>query len=184
MSIEDIPIKDATGVSRGVASDVVDGKFVQVIKVGFGPDGALSIVGDGPDGTPLPVTMPDITTLNQEATQLALVNALSGEIPVHPSQAGDVATELTDGRKIVAAPGSPEALAADATPCKWVIATALKTNSQDVWIGGAGVSGVAGAEAGTPLAPGDDTTIPVDDVAKVFVDPLVAGEGVTYTVGS
>lgn len=181
MSIEDIQLKDATGVSRGVASDVVDGKFFQVIKVGYGADGVLKLVADG---VPLPVTMPDVSALNQEATQLALVNALSGEIPVNPSRAGDVASTLTDGRKTVATPGTPEALEAAATPCKWVIATALKTNSQDVWIGGAGVSGVAGAEAGSPLSPGDSETLPVDDAAKVFVDVLAAGEGVTFTVGS
>lgn len=181
MSTEDIQLKDATGVARGVAMDVVDGKFFQILKVGFGPDGEVSLVEPG---VPLPVTMPDISTLNQEATQLALVNALSGLIPTSPKNAGDVATTLTDGRKTVQVPGAPEAIVAAPTPCKWVQATALETNTEKVWIGGAGVSGVDGAEAGTPLAPGDSWTVPIDDAAKVFVDPLVTNEGVTYTVGA
>jgi hypothetical protein len=99
------------------------------------------------------------------------------------SSAGDVAATLTDGRKTVTTPATAVALRG-ALACKWVQVVALKTNTQQVNVGGTGVLATAGASTGTPLDPGQSTTIPVDDAAKVFVDARVAGEGVSFTVGS
>jgi len=95
----------------------------------------------------------------------------------------DVATTLTDGRKTVTAPGTAVALRASLA-CKWVTVTALSSNAQQVNVGGSGVLAAAGTATGTALDAGTGVTLPVDDAAKVFVDARVAGEGVSFTVGS
>lgn len=105
-------------------------------------------------------------------------------LPVSPDDAGDVATALTDGRKTSSTPGIAVALVASATPCKWVAMTALPTNTDLVWVGGATVLGTVGSEKGTPLEATESATIPIDDAAKVFLDPIVSGEGVTFTFGA
>lgn len=108
---------------------------------------------------------------------------LAGTPAVAPSTAGDVAATLTPGRKTVAVPGTAEAIRASLT-CKWVQVTALKTNTQQVNVGGAGVLAAAGTSNGDPLNAGESVTYPVDNANKVFVDARVAGEGVSFTVGS
>lgn len=79
--------------------------------------------------------------------------------------------------------GTPVALAAS-TPCKWVTITALPSNTRQVNIGAAGVTSVSGSDTGVPMLARDSVTIPVADVALLFVDALVAGEGVSFLVGS
>jgi hypothetical protein len=102
---------------------------------------------------------------------------------VTPAAAGDVASTLTDGRKTVTTPGTAVALAAS-TPCKWVQVVALKTNTQQVNVGGSDVLAASGSSTGTPLDAGQSTTIPVTNANKVFVDARVSGEGVSFTVGA
>lgn len=100
-----------------------------------------------------------------------------------PSTAGDVATTLTNGRKAVAATATPEAIRTTLA-CKWVMVTAFKTNTSDVYVGGTGIVADAGSQTGVPLAAGESVTLPVADAASVFVDVLVNAEGVTFLVGS
>lgn len=102
---------------------------------------------------------------------------------ITPTAAGDVAGTLTDGRKTVTTAGTAVAIRASLA-CKWVQVTALTSNTQQVNVGAGGVLAAAGTSTGTPLAAGQSTTIPVDNASKVFVDARVAGEGVSFTVGS
>jgi hypothetical protein len=112
-----------------------------------------------------------------------VLSALAGTLTTAPTSAGDVATTLTDGRKVIATAGTSAAIRASLT-CKWVQVTALAGNASTLYVGGSGVVADAGSEAGTPLAPGQSTTIPVNDAAKVFIDVLTNSDGVTFTVGS
>lgn len=118
-------------------------------------------------------TMPEVEVKNDAGNPLTTT----------PTGAGDVAATLTDGRKTVTTPGTAVAVRATLA-CKWVQVVALKTNTQQVNVGGSGALATAGASTGTPLDPGQSTTIPVNDAAKIFVDARVAGEGVSFTVGS
>jgi hypothetical protein len=104
-------------------------------------------------------------------------------LPTTPSSSGDVASTLTDGRQTVATPGTAVALRASLA-CRWVIVTALRTNTTQVNVGGAGALATAGGSTGTPLLAGESVTIPVDNASKVFVDARTAGEGVSFTVGA
>jgi hypothetical protein len=102
---------------------------------------------------------------------------------VAPTGAGDVAGTLTPGRQTVTTPGTAVAIRASLA-CKWVQVTALKTNTQQVNVGGTGVLATIGASTGDPLDAGESVSYPVDNANKVFVDARVAGEGVSFTVGS
>jgi hypothetical protein len=118
-----------------------------------------------------------------QTTLQTVASALAGTLTTAPTTAGDVATALADGRKAVTTPGTAVALRTTLV-CKWVCVTALKTNTSQVNVGGSTVLAALGTETGQPLGAGESLTIPVNDVAKVFVDARVATEGVTFTVGS
>jgi hypothetical protein len=100
-------------------------------------------------------------------------------VPVPSDQVGT----LTDGRKIVAAAGTAEAIRSSLA-CKWVTVTALISNTQQVNVGGSGVLATAGGSTGTPLLSGEAITIPVSNANLVFVDARVSTEGVSFTVGT
>lgn len=125
----------------------------------------------------------DVSALATQATLAAVLAALGGTLTTSPTTAGDVAGTLTDGRKTVPTPTTAVALRG-ALACRWVCVTALKTNTGQVNVGGSSVLATLGSETGQPLGAGESVTIPVNDAAKVSVDARVAGEGVTFTVGS
>jgi hypothetical protein len=116
---------------------------------------------------------------------LGLLTALisSGALTVAPSKPGDQASALTDGRQTVTTPGTAVALRGSLA-CKWVCVTALKTNTSQVNVGGAGVLATSGGSTGQPLAAGESFTVPVTNANLVYVDARVAGEGVSFTVGA
>jgi hypothetical protein len=116
---------------------------------------------------------------------LQLLTALiaNGALTVAPSKPGDQASGLTDGRQTVTTPGTAVAVRGSLA-CKWVCVTALKTNTGQVNVGGAGVLATSGGSTGQPLAAGESFTVPVTNANLVFVDARVAGEGVSFTVGA
>lgn len=85
-----------------------------------------------------------------------------------------------DGRKTVASSGTAEPLVAISTPCRRVIVTAETTNSSFVVIGASTVVADAATRQGVPLAPGQTIDLNVLDLADVYIDALVNGEGVTF----
>lgn len=102
---------------------------------------------------------------------------------IMPVRAGDIASALTDDRKTVTTAGTAVAIHASLA-CRWVLVTALKTNTDVVAVGGSGVVAASGSIKGQPLSPGESVSLPVDNASKVFVDARVNGEGVSFTVGS
>ena len=90
---------------------------------------------------------------------------------------------MGDGKKTVTAAGTAEALASTSTECIWVIVTAKPANTGSVYIGGSTVD----ATRGTPLLPGESVGIPgitpynLYDLALIYVDAAVNGEGVTFS---
>lgn len=95
------------------------------------------------------------------------------------------ASTIGDGLKLVTTAATREALVASTTPCKSVVITAKQTNTGTVVVGGATVVAASGAtRRGTPLNPGDSVSINIDDLAKIYLDVTVNGEGVTYTYTS
>jgi len=90
------------------------------------------------------------------------------------------ASAAGNGRKVVASAGTAEALAAT-TAIKSVVITAETDNTGIVVVGGSGVVASLSTREGTPLNAGDSISIDIDDLAEVYLDSTVNGEGVTYT---
>ena len=107
------------------------------------------------------------------------------EVVVMADAAGNPvgSTGVGHGVKTVAVAGTDEALAAS-TPAKWVTIQAQTDNTNKVAIGAAGVDATVATGTGIALDPGDVYTLPVDNLADIFVDALVSGEGVRYTYGT
>lgn len=87
------------------------------------------------------------------------------------------------GVKVVAAAGTDEALAAS-TRCKWVTVQAQTDNTGVVAVGASGVDATVATGTGVALTAGASITIPIDDLAKLYIDATVSGEGVRYTYGT
>lgn len=99
--------------------------------------------------------------------------------PIHVSTGGPIASTLGDGRKTVASVGTAEALAASTT-IKEVTITAELNNTGTITVGGSTVVDATATRRGTPLYPGDSTTVTTDNLAEVFIDAEVNGDGVTF----
>lgn len=92
---------------------------------------------------------------------------------------------IGDGFKVVTTAGTAVALATS-TPAKWVTLQAYRSNTENIAVGASGVdaSATAGTGTGVTLAAGESITLPVDNLADVYIDATVNGEGVRYTYGA
>lgn len=88
-------------------------------------------------------------------------------------------TAIGDGRKVVAAAGTAEALATS-TACKRVIIMAETNNTGVITVGGSTVVAALATRQGIPLNAGDSVTITIDNLSKIYLDTTVNGDGVTY----
>lgn len=93
--------------------------------------------------------------------------------PVSPSSIGA-------NRKVVAAAGIAEALAASTT-CKSVAITAETDNTGVIVVGDSSTVAALATRKGTPLNAGDSIAIDIDNLSKIYLDTTVSGDGVTYT---
>lgn len=90
-----------------------------------------------------------------------------------------VSSALGEGRKTVSSAGTAEALASSTT-IKEVIVTAETNNTGVMCAGGGGVVAAEATREGEPLFPGDSVVLQIDDLAAVYIDTTVNGDGVTY----
>lgn len=85
-----------------------------------------------------------------------------------------------DGLQLVASAGTAEALAAASTACRLVVVSARPENTDVVVVGASTVVAAAGTRRGISLSPGQSVSLRVKDVANLYVDAVVTGEGVSY----
>jgi len=131
-------------------------------------------------GADITHTYSDENDANADKLQIIIDIGGSPSTPIHVSTGGAVASTVGDNRQTVATPGTAVALAASTT-IKEVTVTAETDNTDIVVVGGSTVVAALATRRGTPLYPGDSTTIAADNLAEVFIDAIVATEGVTYT---
>lgn len=86
---------------------------------------------------------------------------------------------IGDGIQLVASAGTAEALASS-TKIRKVIVQARPENTDAVVVGASTVVAAAGTRRGIALVPGASVTLNVTDLANVYVDAIVTGEGVSY----
>uniref|UniRef100_A0A6M3IM53 Uncharacterized protein n=1 Tax=viral metagenome TaxID=1070528 RepID=A0A6M3IM53_9ZZZZ len=87
---------------------------------------------------------------------------------------------IVDGRKTVTTPGTAVALVAVATGCRRLVVTALITNTDYVVVGASTVVAAEATRRGTPLVAGQSLELEISDVSLIFIDAVVAGEGVSF----
>jgi len=110
----------------------------------------------------------------KRALNVALLDAAGNQITPEA-----IATSLGDGRQTVSTAGSAVALAG-ATTIKEVTITAEEDNTGTIVVGGSTVVAALGTRRGAPIEAGDSITLKVDDLAEVYIDTTVNGDGVTY----
>uniref|UniRef100_A0A6H1ZIM7 Uncharacterized protein n=1 Tax=viral metagenome TaxID=1070528 RepID=A0A6H1ZIM7_9ZZZZ len=93
---------------------------------------------------------------------------------------GHDTTGIGDGVTVVATAGTDVALATTTT-AKFVIIQAQTDNTSTIAVGATGVDATVATGTGVVLYPGDIIILAVDDLADVYIDSLVSGEGVRYT---
>jgi hypothetical protein len=108
---------------------------------------------------------------------------LANDVTVPIGKVDHATTGFGDGVKTVTTAGTDEALAAS-TAAKWVMIQAQTDNTNKVAIGASGVDATVATGDGILLDPGDVVTIPCDNLADIFVDALVSGEGVRFVYGT
>lgn len=191
-------IRPSTEAVTQVNASTVTEQHVQRMLLAFSPaDGqAVDLPADATYGvgvdikriaapltSPIAVRLSDGTSGIGSTAQRLHVSDGGVALATTPSAPGDLAATLTDGRKTVTTPGTALAVRASLA-CKWVLVTALKTNTDQVNVGGSGVLATLGGSTGSPLAAGESVTLPASNANLVYVDARVAGEGVSFTVGS
>lgn len=89
------------------------------------------------------------------------------------------ASDVGDGRKVVATAGTAERLAS-ATRCRSVAITAETDNTGVVVVGGSTVVAALATRRGVPLEAGQSVSFDVNDLSSVWLDVTVNGEGVSF----
>ena len=85
-----------------------------------------------------------------------------------------------DGVKTVTSAGTDVALAAS-TVCKKVDVQAQTDNTGLIAVGFTGVDATEATGTGVILYPGDSYSLEIDNLADIFIDSTVSGEGVRFT---
>jgi len=141
------------------------------------------------------VTSGAITETNSAAIKTAVEtidNAISGNemqvdvvgaLPAGTNEIGKVDHAITGighGVKTVTTAGTDVALAAS-TACKRVTIQAQTDNTSLIAVGATGVDATIATGTGVVLYPGDVFELEIDNLADIYIDSLVNGEGVRYT---
>lgn len=142
------------GTAKVATDDAASSGHVQIVKLAHGTDGSATPIGADANG------------LDVDVTRL-------------PGVGHDV-TGVADGRKVVTTAGTPVALASS-TPAKGVQITAETDNTGTIVVGSSTVVATLATRRGTPLGPGDSLHLRVDNLADVYLDSTVSGDGVTFT---
>lgn len=89
-------------------------------------------------------------------------------------------TSIGHGVKTVTTAGTDVALASS-TPCKRVDIQAQTDNTGIIAVGGSGVDFTVATGTGIILSPGDIYSLEIDDLADIYIDSSVNGDGVRYS---
>jgi len=125
-----------------------------------------------------------MTPLPAGANNIGDIDILSlPSIPAGNNIIGKIGHNITtigDGRKTVATAGTREALAVS-TSCEKVDITAETDNTGIIVVGGSTVVAALATRQGIPLYAGDTYSFEIDNLADIYIDATVSGDGCTYT---
>lgn len=92
-------------------------------------------------------------------------------------------TGIGSGVTTVTTAGTDVVLAAS-TAAKWITVQAQTDNSGFIAVGASGVDATVATGTGVLLAAGETLSMPIDNLADIYIDSTVSGEGVRYTYGT
>ncbi len=104
-------------------------------------------------------------------------------LPTGTNAIGRVGHDITGighGVTVVTTAGTDVVLAAS-TACKKVDIQAQTDNTSIIAVGGSGVDATVATGTGIVLNPGEVYSLEIDNLADIYIDSLVNGEGVRYT---
>ncbi|MFA4973649.1 MAG: hypothetical protein WC683_13645 [bacterium] len=135
----------------------------------------------GLSGDSKPTSVPNGSTFLETDTGVAYITSDGGAnwTVFTIGQVGHNVSAIADNRKVVATAGTRETLAAS-TSAKFVVITAETDNTGVVVVGGSTVVAALGTRRGKPLNAGESLGFPLDNLADVYLDVTVNGDGVTY----
>lgn len=87
---------------------------------------------------------------------------------------------LGHGVRTVTTAGTDVALSSSSVGARWVMIQAQTDNTGVIAVGVSGVDATVATGTGIILNPGAAITLPVDDLANIYIDSTVNGEGVRY----
>ena len=93
----------------------------------------------------------------------------------------NVGSAVISGRKTVTTAGTAEILKTDTTLTQGVIIMALKTNTNNIFVGDSSLD--KDSDKQTELEPGESTAVAVDNINLIYIDVTTNGEGVSF-IGS
>jgi hypothetical protein len=102
-------------------------------------------------------------------------NGADGAVPTSLGISG-----IGHGVKTVTTAGTDVVLATS-TACKRVVIQAQTDNTNVIAVGGAGVDATVATGTGVLLSPGDAFEVEIPNLASIYIDSVVSGEGVRYT---
>lgn len=161
-----VAVTPGTGVTIATDDAGATG-HVQLVKIAYSADGVATHGQVDADGV-----LVNLGANND-------VTVTSGTVTAnHPT------TGIANGRKVTVSAGTAVALASS-TSAKWVTITAETDNTGVVVVGGSGVIAALATRQGIPLSAGETVgPIPIDNLADVYIDTTVSGDGVTYAYGT
>lgn len=87
---------------------------------------------------------------------------------------------MADGIKKVTTAGTAVALVAASTPCRMVSIQACPENTGVIVVGASTVVAASATRRGLALVPGQSVDLRVTDLASLYIDATVSGEGVSF----
>lgn len=126
------------------------------------------------------------TNMNIAGTDVPAGNgtaATSQRVTIASDSTGVVGHNITGighGVKVVTTAGTDVALAAS-TACKRITIQSQTDNTSLIAVGATGVDATIATGTGVVLYPGDSYEMDIDNLADVFIDSLVNGEGVRFS---
>ena len=91
-----------------------------------------------------------------------------------------VHSSIVDGRKVCGTAGTAEALSSTSLLVSYTILTAETDNTGAIAIGASTVVAAVATRRGIPLNAGDSISLGAVDLADVYLDSAVSGDGLTY----
>lgn len=114
---------------------------------------------------------------------ITAVTAITNALPAGTNVIGRVGHDITGishGVTTVTTAGTDVALASS-TVCKRVTIQSQTDNTGLIAVGGSGIDATVATGTGVILYPGDVFELEIDNLADIYIDSTVSGEGVRYT---